>query len=43
MARFIEFIFTDEFKKTYQKLPDKIKKKLKKQLKFLESDPNILP
>lgn len=39
MARFIEFIFPDEFKKAYQKLPDKIKKKVKKQLGFLKSNP----
>ncbi len=39
MARQIEIIFTSEFKRSYQKLPDRIRKKVKKQLKFLEMNP----
>ena len=39
MARQIEITFTNEFKRSYQKLPDKIRKKVKKQLEFLKSNP----
>jgi mRNA interferase RelE/StbE len=39
MAAKIEIIFTEEFKKNYQKLPHTIQKKLDKQLRFLVSNP----
>ena len=39
MAGQIEFVLTNEFKKSYQKLPANIQKKLKKQLKFFAENP----
>lgn len=39
MAGQIKFNFTDEFKKSYEKLPRDIKKKVRKQLKFLQNNP----
>lgn len=39
MAGQIELILTEEFKKSYKKLPEDIKKKVKKQLRFLSSNP----
>lgn len=39
MAGQIEIILTEEFKKSYKKLPEEIKKKVKKQLKFLSHNP----
>ncbi len=34
----IIFVFTDEFKRSYQKLSLKIKRKIKKQMRFLKLD-----
>lgn len=39
MAGQIKINFTDEFKKSYEKLPQDIKKKVRKQLKFLQHNP----
>lgn len=39
MAGQIELILTEEFKKSYKRLPEDIKKKVKKQLRFLSSNP----
>ncbi|TAN44357.1 MAG: cytotoxin [Nitrospirae bacterium] len=39
MAGQIELILTEEFKKSYKKLPEDIKRKVKKQLNFLSSNP----
>ncbi|MBI4827145.1 MAG: hypothetical protein HY807_12120 [Nitrospirae bacterium] len=39
MAGQIELILTEEFKKSYKRLPEDIKKRVKKQLRFLSSNP----
>ncbi len=39
MAGQIELILTEEFKKSYKRLPEDIKKKVNKQLRFLSSNP----
>ena len=39
MAEKIELVFTDEFKRTYKKLPSHIQKKIDKQLRFLVINP----
>lgn len=38
MAGQIEIIFTNEFRKSYKKLPVRIQEKVKKQIRFLESN-----
>lgn len=39
MAGQIELIITEEFKKSYKKLPQDIKRKIKKQLRYLSGNP----